>query len=84
MSKQAKETFYVARYAFSDGVQEAVGRCASVENWVILDGYAISMKLGRDVFRNRAEAVRRAETMREKKIASLHKQVKKLTKLEFK
>ena len=84
MNKQAEETFYVARYALRDGVQEAVGRCASVENWVLLDGYVIGMKLGRDVFRNRAEAVRRAETMREKKIASLHKQVKKLTALEFK
>jgi hypothetical protein len=55
------------------------------------DGYARNVKdrsfdiqkIGRDVHETREEAVKAAEAMRSKKIASLEKQIAKLRKMEF-
>ena len=39
--------------------------------------------IGKDVFLDKSEAVKTAEKMRKKKIASLRKQIEKLEKLSF-
>ena len=87
MSKIKEETFYLAKYALSSGKIEVVTSESSEREpeWVVLkqERWWLTFKLGRDIFRTREEAVARANEMRKKKIASLHKQIKKLSEMVF-
>ena len=86
MRDQTEETFYLVRYALSEG---AIAEVRSVEShsskgWVSVNGHWTSFKLGRDIFRDRNDALTQVEAMRKKKIASLQKQIQKLEGMEFK
>ena len=88
MSDIKEETFYLARYALSKGKIEVVTGEYSVcdTEWVTSKhgGLWSAFKLGREIFRTREEAVAKADELRKKRIASLHKQIKKLSEMEFK
>ena len=78
-----EETFYLTKYALTNGVEEICGRCDG-KYVPYASGYMVSFfLLGRDIFRNREDAVRQAEAMRMKKIASLKKTLAKLEKMTF-
>ena len=87
MSDVKEETFYLARYALGKGKIEVV-TCEWSERdpeWVTSKhgGWWSSFNLGREIFRTREEAVAKADELRKKKIASLHKQIKKLGEMVF-
>ena len=87
MSDVKEETFYLARYALSKGKIEVVtGEFSACDpEWVTSKhgGLWSTFKLGREIFRTREEAVSKADELRKKKIASLHKQLKKLSEMVF-
>jgi hypothetical protein len=81
-----KNTYYLTKYALTEGIKEVTARNYGDDGtYVYPEGYTswFSFKLGRDVFESRADAVKAAEAMRIKKIASLRKQIAKLEKLSF-
>ena len=87
MRDRTEETFYLIRYALSEGViAEVRGYEGSYESkgWVGVNNNWTSFKLGRDIFRDRNDAVAQVEVMRKKRIASLQKQIQKLEAMEFK
>ena len=88
MSDVKEETFYIAMYALGKGEIEVVtGEWSERDpEWVTSKhgGWWSSFKLGREIFRTREEAVAKADELRKKKIASLHKQIKKLSEMVFK
>ena len=53
------------------------------QNGYVKDGPFSFYYIGRDVFTEKSEALKKAEDMRKKKIASLRKQIDKLEKLSF-
>lgn len=63
---------------YKSPIEEAIER-VYVEEWPGYPGYTI----GREAFYTLEEALKEAEEMRKKKIASLRKQIKKLEKMEF-
>lgn len=85
MSYVKEETFYLTKHALSKGKIEVVTGEFSVcdPEWVTSKhgGWWSTFKLGRDIFRTREEAVAKADELRKKKIASLHKQIKKLSEM---
>ena len=86
MSDVKEETFYLAKYALSKGKIEVVtGEWSKCDpEWVTSKrGWWSTFKLGREIFRTREEAVAKADELRKKKIASLHKQIKKLGGMVF-
>ena len=88
MSDVKEETFYLARYALGKGEIEVVtGEWSERDpEWVTSKhgGWWSTFKIGREIFRTREEAVAKADELRKKKIASLHKQIKKLSEMVFK
>lgn len=86
MTKAVLETFYLVRYALSSGeVNVVVGEeCDTNPGSIIVKRWWSSYKLGRDIFRSREEAVAKADELRKKKIVSLHRQIKKLSEMDFK
>ena len=87
MRDRKEETFYLIRYALSEGViAEVRGYEGSYESkgWFDVNNNWTSFKLGRDIFRDRNDAVAQVEVMRKKKIASLQKQIQKLEAMGFK
>lgn len=80
------KTYYLVKYALSDGVAKTTGEPTySGDGWIKLKGYSFGIfKLGRDVTETEEEAAKLFEQARIKKIASLRKQVAKLEKLTFK
>ena len=87
MSDVKEETFYLAKYALSKGEIEVVtGEWSKCDpEWVTSKhgGLWSTFKLGREIFRTREEAVAKADELRKKRIASLHKQIKKLGEMVF-
>jgi hypothetical protein len=77
---------YLTKYALSDSgaqlveIDERFSAHAS-DGWVYLQGYMSGFKLGRDVFEGRAAAVKAVEAMRQKKIASVAKQLAALHRM---
>ena len=67
---------YLAKYAISEGVKEVeiIDRDYRFD-YVGLVGYSALYVLGRDVFKEKNEALAAAEKIRTKKIASLKKQI---------
>ena len=53
------------------------------QNDYVRDGSFSFHYIGKDAFTEKSEALRKAEDMRKKKIASLRKQIDKLEKLSF-
>ena len=88
MRDLTEETFYLVRYALSEGTIAEVRGCeGSYESkgWVgVNNNNWTSFKLGRDIFRDRNDAVAQVEVMRKKKIASLQKQIQRLEGMKFK
>ncbi len=77
--------FWITKYALSDGIQkQGSGNVNEYDGkkWVSYGSYSI-LKIGRDAFSNEADAKADAEVRRQKKIASLKKQIAKLEKLTF-
>jgi hypothetical protein len=78
---------WVAKYALTDGVKQLEvepGRDpkyvyhSSIGPWV-----HAQYLMGRDAFASREEAVARAEKLRDAKVASLQKQIKRVAALKF-
>ena len=85
MQVQEGQTLWLTKYALTDGIEEVISCDADTgRGYVFLSGRSwSSYKLGRDVHLTHEGAVRAAEAMRKKKIASLRKQVEKLEALKF-
>lgn len=75
---------FVSRYALTKGVTEERGHKSSDGTYFYVGGDLWSgMKIGRDAFHLRDEALKAAEKARKKKLDSLRKQVNKLKALKF-
>ena len=86
MRDQTEETFYLVRYALSDRaitVVRGYERYYEGKGWVNVNNNWTSFKLGRDIFRDRNDALTQVEAMRKKKIASLQKQIQRLEGMEI-
>lgn len=83
------ETFtgYLTKYALSDGIKEtsltATGIPSMVKDTAAAEFSPYYHGEGRDWHRTRESAVKRAEIMRTKKIASLQKKIAELKALRF-
>lgn len=75
---------YVTKYALTGGIQvwDAEPSFAREER-LYAKGQFSGVTLGKDAFKTYDEALKAADAMREKKIAQLNKQVKKLRALTF-
>lgn len=79
---------FITKYALTQGIIETnLEVCSSVSSDMVaahdLGPHALFHKEGRDWHRTKAAAVARAETMRDEKIKSVEKQLKKLRGLKF-
>lgn len=84
MTMQAGQNVWLTKYALSDGITEQVVKSFYESGYVTLDGHQWnSYKVGSDVHASYEEAVAAAKAQREKRIASLKKQIAKLEKLAF-
>jgi len=84
MQVQEGQTLWLTKYALTDGIEEETARGDGHDDYVFVSGRLwSSYKLGRDVHLTREDAVRAAEAMRKKKIASLRKQIEKMEALTF-
>jgi hypothetical protein len=79
----AHTTMFVARYALSGGIKEAIGTITDDGQYLSEGGHGGFYRIDRDAFRTREEAVADAELRRAAKIASLRKQIAKLEKVRF-
>ena len=79
------KTYWLAKYAFTDGISEEKSeKSATHEGYVFLVGRQWSVfKVGRDVFETKEEANAFAEAARIKRIAALKKQIQKLEAMTF-
>jgi len=81
---------YVTKYALTEGIQELEGELTKCGKYFYNHGHAGARYGEARFFHNKshwttdkAEAVKRAEAMRTKKISSLKKQIAKLEKISF-
>lgn len=78
---------FITKYAFTKGIIEVSkdkARQSTYDQKIFyVDGYYNGFTLGTNIFYSREEAVKVAEQMRDKKIESVKKQLKKLEKLSF-
>lgn len=72
---------YITKWALTEGVMEREGIIDGKH--VYVEGFLIRFSIGDDLFLTPEEAKQNAEEMREKKIASLKKKIKKLEKMKF-
>lgn len=87
MTKQP-ETVFITKYALSGGIFEREvddfsGGDVLVKSAHGINGVTFYFGEGREWHRTREGAIKRAEEMRVKKIASLREQITKLEKMEF-
>lgn len=78
---------FITKYALTVGIKEIEtdiirGRFENRE-YVIDDSYSY-FRIGENAFTDKSEALKKAEEMKIRKIASLRKQIEKLEKLSFK
>ncbi|MFI4881761.1 MAG: hypothetical protein ACIAQU_04160 [Phycisphaerales bacterium JB064] len=73
---------WLSKYALTGGVEKVEARDAGDGFWFRRDNWC-SFRLGRDIHHTFAEAKADAEKRRQKKIASLRKQIEKLEGLKF-
>ena len=71
---------WIARYALSVGITEAEVKIGRDRYVAVGFSYLV---LGRDCFESREDAVKRAEELRAKKLASMEKQRQKLIARKF-
>lgn len=78
---------YLTKYALSKGIievsEDQLDQRYTREDSVKLIGYMDHFHFGKDIFRTYEEAKKVAEQMRDKKIESVKKQLKKLEKMTF-
>ena len=87
MADLKEETFYFVRDALRERDIPVVRgvECHYSKGWVSVNNNKFeSFKLGRDIFRDRSEALAQVEFMRKKKIAKLQNRIQKLERMEFK
>lgn len=83
------QKFWLTTYALSDGISEAEGELGShsAEGYARIKlnsrSYPALFKIGTEAFSNKSDALINAMERRDKKIASLKKQISKLEKLKF-
>lgn len=78
---------FITKYALTEGIKEVETdvRKNEVGNYeYVLYGNYSFFRIGSDAFTDKSEALKKAEEMRQNKIASLRKQIEKLEKLSFK
>lgn len=79
--------FYITKYALTDGIKEVEApEPTDQETTLVLTGGRFTQYAhveGLEWHRTKESAKKRAEIMREKRIASHKKQIEKLSKLEF-
>ena len=81
--------WYSTKYALSEGIVEiddSLCRLSTSGNYVVVSmngGYQQCFSIGRDMHNNKQDAIKRANEMRERKIASVKKQLLKLEKMSF-
>lgn len=76
-------TVYITKYALSDGIKKINAKVAS--GYCISNDYGILQSFYKDEFHlTEEQALANAELRRNKKIASLKKQIEKLEKMTFK
>jgi hypothetical protein len=77
---------WITRYALTTGILEVTCENPGDSNTIRFrrPGYTEQAAYGKDWHRTREAAVRHAEAMRVKKVASLQRSIEKLSKLEFK
>ncbi|GIK74551.1 MAG: hypothetical protein BroJett021_35390 [Chloroflexota bacterium] len=86
MGVKKGDKLYLVKYALTAGIEQVVAAENQNEEsgYIYLKGRSFySFLLGRDVFTDLPSAIAAAETMREKKIKSIEKQIAKLRKLDF-
>lgn len=74
---------YITKYALTDGILEKEAVLHEDKEYLSVNGYWTFFKLGRDAFENLEDASKAAGEMRQKKIASLEKQIAKLKSMSF-
>lgn len=78
---------FITKYALTEGIKEIETdiRRNEVRNYEYVSyGNYSFFYIGEDAFTDKSEALKKAEEMRIRKIASLRKQIEKLEKLSFK
>lgn len=89
MAEKEIKTFWLTKYALSDGILEVEGEVGDGSSegyaWAKLNAnsYPSIFKIGTAAFSNKSDAIINAIERRDKKIASLKKQIAKLEKLKF-
>lgn len=75
---------FITRYALSEGILEIDAIIYEINPNVIYVYYNYQcFHIGKSAFLDKADAIKKAEEMRKKKIASLKKQISKLEKMTF-
>lgn len=78
---------FITKYALTSGIREIEAdihkSTFNNQNDYVRDGSFSFHYIGKDAFTEKSEALKKAEDMRKKKIASLRKQIEKLEKLSF-
>lgn len=78
---------FITNYALTKGIIEKEVEIHSYRNgskYAYVRGEFIGYNMEKEAFSNHEDAIRKAEEMKQKKIASLKKQITKLEKLSFK
>jgi hypothetical protein len=80
--------FYITKYALTEGIKTITGVAESPDflngkEWVKEPQHWVHHYIGRNAFRTETEAKADANKRRNKKIASLKKQIGKLEAMEF-
>lgn len=77
---------WITKYALTDGIIEATGYKFEETRYEVYNEkgeYCGSFRPGKYLFMDKQSAVKKAEEMRQKKIASLKKQIEKLERMRF-
>lgn len=75
---------WITKYALTDGIIETEGETNILGNFLITKGTYRNMWFSyNNCFANKESAIQKAEEMRQKKIASLKKQIEKLEQMKF-
>lgn len=79
---------YVTKYAISLGIEEIEREIYEVRDYdydysYIKYNFHTFLYIGKDAFLDKSEAIKKAEEMKKRKIASLRKQIEKLEKMTF-
>jgi len=75
---------FISKYALTRGIYEEKGAISKIDEFRFYAKDSFHDGFSKDEWhKTRGEAVARAEEMRKKKLASLHKQISKLEALKF-